>query len=393
MQRKDESINGVFIIKQKIEIFKKKKKYFFKKNVLVVVYVTSNNFKTNQEKEKHSNKKTLKMACDSLTACLQFTIQQSNRMLQTEFNIDPQPLRRCTIPSKNKDEVRVFYNGNSTVSTNLATLIKSMTEKASELAINWARNVDPAMLGVLWGIKFQLPEKCICNAWIFQHNDETGFLIVPILVTLQPAMTLVDLVIAIGPHVTECCGEPLEIRFFPKAIGHNVLWKLLQVMPDDLPAIIGVNCNPTCNTLVHQLLHTPTWVDIIRIGVVAAQQLADCSGCFSDTCLSTSAPTTPIDIQELVKEGLPYCDYSTHPDLFEIIRSGQGCPNVTQRETYFTALEVYNRVMEVVGPILASSLVAQIAPNIPMQQAGAFANTAMDDFFIQTGSVSDDDGT
>lgn len=327
-------------------------------------------------------RKNMTPMCQSLSACSQFTSQQSNEMIRREWNLIPQPFFKCTIPSTKEGDIFVFYNGHSTYKTTLATLLDRISIIASDLAITWSGDPDPATFGQLLGDRFDLGGGQPCNAWVFRHDAETGFVIVPMLTIIQPAMALVDLVVPIGHRVTECCGEPLEIRFFPKVISHNVLWQLLHVLPDRLPEIIGVDCKATCNTLVNQLLHKPTWENIVRIGIVAVQQLADLR-CPADLCESTSPCVTPIDIKELVEESDDTdIGNRTHPHLFQIIRCGQAGATREARKTNFTASVIFDLTSEAVSPVLSNSIIAQMTCDVPMHKTSAYANAAMDAFFF-----------
>lgn len=326
--------------------------------------------------------------CQALSACAQFTSEQCNQMIAREWNIIAQPFFKTKVVSTTPNNVHLFFSDYSTVCTDLTVLLGRISKVACDLAISWKRQTEAAAAVVykqLCGIHFEVTENQPLNAWIFQHDAETGFLIVPMLVAVQPAMVLVDVVVPIGASVTECCGEPLQLRFFPKVLVHNVLRQLLDVTPELLPHIIGMQHKVQHNSLVHQLLHLPTWENIIRISVVAAQQLAD-ARVMTALCQPTGSPAEPVPISDLVESADSNfeCTNKSHPELFRVIRHGQ-LP-ATQRKlanTSFTPAAIYRCTYEVVRPLLDASLYAKLALDVPDVPMSEVANAAMNDYFTQ----------
>lgn len=322
--------------------------------------------------------------CQALSACAQLTTQQSNELLTQEWNIYPQPFFKTKMVNITKDKVRLFQQGRSTVDAELPTLLQRSAQIACDLAVKWRKEAEAGtanvIFGRLCGIVFGLGN-IEANAWIFRHSHDLGFLIIPILVIVQPTMVMVDLVVPIGETLTECRGHPLELHFFPKVIVHNVLQQLLNVQPVFLPEIIGMEKKVSHNSLVHQLLHRPTWENIVRIAVVAVQQLVDPRMSYSQMC-PDSPPAEPVNVIDLVEAVHLDIQGDTHPELFNVIKYGQ-LPAFQQckTETSFTPEDIFDCVQEVVQPLVNSSLHAQLDLNVPEIPMSEVANAAMNDFF------------
>lgn len=321
--------------------------------------------------------------CQALSACAQFTSEQCNEMIEREWNIKPQPFFKTQVMSTTPNDIYLFTNNYSIIRESLETLLQSVTKVACDLAVIW--NKEEPIFQQMYGVHFELTEHQTRNAWIFRHNHDLGFLIIPMLVAVQPAMVLIDLVVPVGPSVTECCGEPLQVRFFPKVLVHNALHQLFNVSPELLPHIIGMQNKVTHNSLVHQLLHLPTWNNIIRISLVAVQHLADARQQQSDLCiLPSSPPSEPIafdDLAETVDKGFE-CTSRSHPELFRVIQHGQlpvAC--TTPKKTLFTPANVFKYTNEVLQPFLHTTLYAANVPSVPMHEV---ATAAMNNFFKES---------
>jgi hypothetical protein len=326
--------------------------------------------------------------CQTLSACAQLTTEQSNELLLREWNIHSQPFFTAKVMSTTQNNVCLFAGGELTLNVNLQTLLKRVTELACELAIKWRKRAEEGTPGIffnqLTGSTFRLHEDqhFYNNAWIFRHSHDLGFLIVPMLVVVQPAMVMVDLVVPIGATVTECCGVPLELRFFPRVIVHNVLQQLLDVQPELLPDIIGMQHRVKHNTLVHQLLHAPTWENIIRVAVVAVQQLADTRISLPRSCPS-SPPVEPINVVDLIEpiDKRFCCIRHIYPELFCFIKFGQvpSSKHPHPSDTFFTPEDIYDCVEKVVQPLTSYTQLALDVPDVPMSKV---ANAAMHNFFF-----------
>lgn len=290
-------------------------------------------------------------------------------MIGRSWNMSPFPFYKVQLAMP-RDYVTLFNDDGTTFATPLKDLLATVVPIAYKIAQCWSRPDKMQTFKQLIGITFQHANQTKCNAWCFRHGEDMpGFFIVPLLVAVQPTTVMVDLVVPIGPGVTDCRGDPLEIRFFPKVIVHNALWQLLDVRPNFLPDIIGVNVKAVVCTLAHRLLGNPTWEDIVRAGVVAAQYLADPRS-YPIVALDTPA-ATPIPIAEIVVD----CDNQslftakTHPELFHFIRHGQSeaaLSRAKQEPLPFTPDTIYDRIKEVVEPLVRSSLHACLLYDVPV---------------------------